>query len=469
MDGLIETPAISSDQLVADAWAAMAQHNWAAALSRWALVRERDPGRCDAHVRSVQTLWLAGRLDEAEAMAVAVLTRLPENPDVLVQYAWLAMARQDWEEGVRRWARAREAAPDRPESDVGLIRSFRLTGRLDEAEAVATGALDRFLGHPELLVENVWLAVSREQWLEAAARARVARRRLAALGQDSIPLGAAEYRIAIHEEWGTASEMAAGNPPPQTAADEILTTAMLMLSFESLGERCDLGLAQRHYGVEPFGLLRLAYTSYDGLIAALEARFDGIGGAKTEFERRDGELIAKVDRYGLSFHTFTYENELTRSGKHERFYRRWLAHLRAKLIADLEMGEKIFVYGNAVRLLDDQIGKLFTLIRGYGPSALLCVRPADVTHPDGMVEVLEPGLYVAYLGRFAAFEAGEQPSFEAWRRICETTYRMSRQWASNGAGARLERQDKRTAVVPQPTAIFRSDETMAFKFPAAKT
>jgi hypothetical protein len=427
VDGLIESPAINPDQLARDAWSAMAQRDWDAALASWALMRECFPERNDGHVRPVQTLWLAGRLDEAEAMAAATLTRLPQDADALVLHAWLAVRREEWDEAARRWERARLVAPDRPEIDVGLMRSLRLTGCLDEAEAIAADALVRFSDHPELLIENVWLAISRRQWSEAAARARVARNRLAALGQDSIPLGAAEYRIAMRTKRGAGPEIAAVSPQAEPGADNVPETARLMLAFESLGELCDLGLAQRHYGVEPFGLLRFASTPYSGLIAALETRFEGVGEADTEFKHRNGELIADVNRYGLSFHTFTYENELTKSGKHERFYRRWLAHLRNKLVADLEAGEKIFAYGSAAGLLDGEIDKLFALLREYGPSSLLCVRQADATHCDGTVEVRRAGLYVGYLGRFAAFEAGEQPSFESWRTICENTYRMSRQ------------------------------------------
>ncbi len=199
-----------------------------------------------------------------------------------------------------------------------------------------------------------------------------------------------------------------------------------MLAFESLGIRCDLGLTQRHYGVEPFGLLRFAYTPYDGLMAALEARFEDVGGAEMTFQHRDGELVGDVNRYGLSFHTFTYINELTKPGKQERFYRRWFAHLKDKLLAELAAGEKILVYGTAGRLSDDEITALFTALRRYGTSPLLCVRPAEAAHPDGWVETMMDGLYIGYVERFSAFEAGEQPCFDSWRTICEKTYRLVR-------------------------------------------
>jgi tetratricopeptide (TPR) repeat protein len=365
-------------------------------------------------------------------MAETALRRLPQDPDALVLHAWLAMARENWEEGVRRWERAREAAPDNPETDVGLVKSLRLTGRLDRAEAIAKAALARHPGYNDLLVENVWLAISRKRWREAEAKARSTRDLLAARGKDSIQLGAAEYRIAMHKRAAAETKIAAERPSAEPEPIELPPVASLMLAFESIGERCDLGLTQRHYGAEPFGLLRFAFMPHDGLISVLAADFDGVGGAELEFERRDGELIAKADRHGLVFHTFTYENELTKPGKHENFYRRWFAHLKDKLIADLRAGEKILVYGNGVGLLDGEIAQLSASLRRYGACPLLCVRPADATHPDGLVEVLESGLYVGYITRFADFEAGDQPAFESWRTVCETTYRLSRRPQAEG-------------------------------------
>src|SRR3984957_10827871 len=107
MDGLIEFPMLSPDQLASDAWAAMAQRDWEQALAYWAQLREYFPERGDGHVRPIQALWLAGRIDEAEAMAETSLRRLPQDPDALVLHAWLAVTREDWPEGARRWARAR--------------------------------------------------------------------------------------------------------------------------------------------------------------------------------------------------------------------------------------------------------------------------------------------------------------------------------------------------------------------------
>ncbi len=163
-----------------------------------------------------RALWLADRIDEAEAMADTALRRLPQDPDALVLHAWLAVTRENWQEAARRWARARDVAPDRPEIDVGLVKSLRLTDRIAEAEEIVEAALARFPGYTDLMIERVWLAICRGLWPEAIAAAQATRRRLAELGKDSISLGAAEYRIAMRERADVDAEAVVEKPKAET-------------------------------------------------------------------------------------------------------------------------------------------------------------------------------------------------------------------------------------------------------------
>jgi hypothetical protein len=56
--------------------------------------------------------------------------------------------------------------------------------------------------------------------------------------------------------------------------------AALLDGFESLGEDCEFGLAQRHYGVEPpLTLFRWSGTQFEDLVRGLESRFVGLGAA----------------------------------------------------------------------------------------------------------------------------------------------------------------------------------------------
>jgi tetratricopeptide (TPR) repeat protein len=376
-----------------------------------------------------------GRLDEAEAMAGEAVERFRENPAALTEHAWIAVARRDWKEALRRWMQVYRPDPNRLDATVGVIQALRMVGRLDEAEAMATEATRRFPDSADLAVEHVWGAVARDDWQAVAARLESARRALNDAARFDESLGWVENELRR----GAARAGSPAAAPSRldnshltdtaAAAAESVSTKDLMLSFESLGERCDFGAVQRRYGVEPLGLLRFAYAAFDPLIAALEDRLEAIGTVEdTGFERYNDENILYMKKYGLIFHTFVSQKELNTRKKRDNFrdqQRRRLAFLRDKLASDLEDPQKIFVYSTDERTSDADAKHLFTALRAYGPNSLLYVRPARQGCPAGTVEVLENGLFAGYYSGLVDFLTGQQPPFELWRRICERTYRLA--------------------------------------------
>jgi hypothetical protein len=203
-----------------------------------------------------------------------------------------------------------------------------------------------------------------------------------------------------------------------------------MLAFEALGERCDFGAVQRNYGVEPLSLLRFSYTPYDPLIAALEDRFAVIGTVEdTGFELYDDENLLYMRKYGIIFHTFVYQRQLSTEAKRNAFrqqQRRRLTFLKDKLIADLEEPQKICLYSSEERTTDADIRRLFRALRAYGRNSLFYVRPATARRPEGTVELLDDDLFAGYFAGHIDFVAGVQPRFELWRQLCEKAYRLSR-------------------------------------------
>src|SRR5215469_10269800 len=113
VDGMIEYPLVKPDELARDAWAAMSRRDSDEALRLWGALRDQSPDRADGFVWAVQVLWLDGRFDEAEALAQTAFAHFPRHSDLLVQHAWIASARQDWNEAARRWAVVRERVPAR--------------------------------------------------------------------------------------------------------------------------------------------------------------------------------------------------------------------------------------------------------------------------------------------------------------------------------------------------------------------
>src|SRR5271170_5683914 len=144
VDGITEYPLISADEMAAEAWAAMARQNPDEALELWQRLRLEFPARPEGHICPVQVLWQAGRLDEADAMAAEAIARFPDEPDILVQYAWLSMVRQHWDQALKWWTRARLRAPDRLEPYVWAARALWQSGRANEAKALADEAIERF-------------------------------------------------------------------------------------------------------------------------------------------------------------------------------------------------------------------------------------------------------------------------------------------------------------------------------------
>ena len=419
MDSAIEYPLVRPEELLSEAWAAMARRDSATALASWRTLREHSPERPEAYIWPLQVLWQDGRLDEAEAMAAEAARRFPDHPELAVQQAWIAMSRQHWDAAARRWAKVRETSPERIEGYLWGAHALWRSGRADEAETLAEAAFATRSDDTDLLIERVWIAVARDDWPAAAERLEHARRRAADPARVAESLRWVEQRLAT-----------------QAAAEgDASTSRALMLAFESLGERCDFGAVQRHFGAEPLGLLRFAWSPLDALIAALDDRFAAVGTPDdTEFSLYGDETIVRMKRYGLIFHTYVCrpadEPEADREAFH-RQQRRRLVFLKDKLIADLEAGEKIWVYATSEYADDAAAARLFAALRTYGRNALLHVRPARDDRPAGTVEVLADGLYAGYFPGVVDFVSGGQPPFALWRQLCAQTYRLARPSTAN--------------------------------------
>jgi hypothetical protein len=239
-----------------------------------------------------------------------------------------------------------------------------------------------------------------------------------------------------------ASEM---KPSSDGAVDvgPALDRRALMMRFESLGENCELGLVQRHCGAEPLGLFRFASAPFPKLIAALEARFEGLGAAdqlEVELSSNGTEYMVRDHRFGFLYHAWVLAEEMRPEDVHRRELRR-LPLLIRKLIEDLSSGEKIFVYHQMDEpLTGPQAEQLLSALRAYGSGTLLWVELADDDHPPGAAEWVEPGLIKAYVDRFAPGENAHDISLDCWLEICRTAYRLWNEQRDSDALA-TERND----------------------------
>lgn len=206
---------------------------------------------------------------------------------------------------------------------------------------------------------------------------------------------------------------------------EVPAPERLMLGFESLGERCDFGSVQLHFGADPLGLLRFSYAPLDVLIRELDSGFAGVGSTD------DTDIVVEANgentlylRCGFRFHTYIFAKDLPTEADRSAFRHqqlRRLQFLRGKIIGDLTSAEKIFVYANDDRPTIRDAERLFSALNRYGPNALLFVRPDAVDF--GCVHVRRSGLYLGHYARRTNYEH-EQPPFDLWLQLCEAAWRL---------------------------------------------
>jgi hypothetical protein len=214
---------------------------------------------------------------------------------------------------------------------------------------------------------------------------------------------------------------------PVTAQHAALSPDQLMMQFESLGENCEFGLAQRRCGAEPLGLLRFASAPMPRLLAALRDRFEGMGEpgqVEVRVSENQSEYLVVDRRFGFLYHPWVLVRDAEPEFVRQREATR-LPFLRRKLLEDLEEGRKIFVYRGMQRLAASVVLRLFTAIRNYGPGMLLWVELQDTDHPAGTVEEITPGLFKGYIDRFAPGENAHDLSLDDWIEICRNTYRLA--------------------------------------------
>jgi hypothetical protein len=253
-------------------------------------------------------------------------------------------------------------------------------------------------------------------------------------GTDTRALGVALTRLSLYrddfETWRTDHFLEHDEPTPVDvaaimAADRV-PLDRIMMEFESLGQNCEFGLVQRACNAEPLGLLRFSSTPLPQLLAALEARFEGMGDpdkVRVEISSNGREFMVNDTRFGMVYHAWVKTGEMEPEAVHRREVRR-VPFLVRKLVEDLEMADKTFVFKGMGAMAEEEVFPLVAAIRRYGPNTLLFVTLADGEHRGGTVEVRAPGFFVGYLDRFAPGGDAHEFLLGQWVKICREAYRL---------------------------------------------
>lgn len=318
-----------------------------------------------------------------------------------------------------------------PLSDSGYTltsAALRKLGYLDEASAVlALGAI-LLRDAAVLLPEQVATATALGDWQGAFDRLFCALRRhpewewaRTALGQMLIL-----WRLAVVENDPKAMHVSL----PLDVSERVLTDVNarirsaaaimpgeLAMRFESLGHGCEFGLVQRRYGAEPLGLLRWSNINPHQLCTLLRTRLEGVGDPEHAFVQVIGDEYFIGDSRYFVMHSFMKVGEIAQDQVQAKAIQR-MRYLRDELLADLEAGEKTFVFKPpGPRLSADEIECIFGVFQACFPkAAVLVVHTAAEPQHIGTIRVHGPGCFEAFLDKMNV--PGEEISYELWLDVC---------------------------------------------------
>jgi hypothetical protein len=225
----------------------------------------------------------------------------------------------------------------------------------------------------------------------------------------------------------------------------------IMRVFESLGDNCAFGLAQRKANAEVLGILRFANSPLKSLMRALEDEFKALA-EPDRLEMRwvpsdPGEFMLSLNDYGLRWHTNVFDASVDQATLFTQQSTR-LSYLRRKFYEGLKAGRKIFTISRAeprkhpIPMPDAdapthweekpeplrwaEVSALFSLLNRYGTNTLLYLVPAEPGQRSGTVELLAPGVMRGYVDDFVIAADPTIKDHAAWLRIAVNAWLLDK-------------------------------------------
>lgn len=372
----------------------------------------------------VNALRDAEQLDLADFILVDTMGRFAESADLASEYAWVAHYRHDWQGAVERWKSARRKFPNLSVAywmEGGLL--LKHLGQFDEAERVLEEGVRRFPSHAGMAIDHALAANAREDWITARDRWKALRQRYPHDQAVHDGSGVAEFGYGLATVDAGMSVITTAEPTLQShlTVDTARDHAELMRGFASVGDNCELGLVQRHFGAEPLDLLRWNSINAGSLIQLLNNNFEGVGDpSNTVLSVNRGEYVLHDHRYGMVMHTFL------QAATHPKPAAEILSqmckraqYLKDKIIQDLQTCERVFVYKSFPSITLRQLSDLYLSFTRYGNNKLLYVCEADEGQAFGTVEHIKDRLFIGRIDKIVRADGQwSDLSFSGWKNIC---------------------------------------------------
>jgi len=411
--------------LTSHAWTAMVRQNWPQAEQRWRTLLARHPLSGHGYVGLAEAFRIQQRHDDAEIILRAGMLILPDVAPIAEAFAMAATQRQDWPAAAQRWGEVHERFPGSAVSCLQFAIALKQIDAADKAEAVLEQGMRLLPGDAPLAIEHAWCANVRNDWPEAERRWQSLSERFPA--SIAIQEGLVNARLGAAAASGLPHRVNAPIPKARKAPAAGERPDDLLAHFEGLGQNCEFGLVQRHFGIEPISLFRWVAISMQSLADALEHRLAGIGDpAQTVLGCSPGhEYFVTDTKYQFTMHTFVQRETIGERQFLDQQCRR-LVFLSAKLLEELASNEKIFVFFQGGPVDQAKLSRLHGALRRQADVTLLNVRPSDPAHAPGTVEQTGPGLLVGYIERFGnRIDGIWDIAYDNWLQICREAHRLT--------------------------------------------
>jgi len=144
--------------------------DWQSVVRLRRMIAVDAPDDVSNHCRLAYALRRTAAFDAADDALLRALEHIPDNELLLLEYAWVAHDRGDWEDAVRRWDNVLERIPANLTAGCCRIAALTRSRRYDEAESAAVKLLAEHRGQVQVLTVWAWIAHESATWPAAAER-----------------------------------------------------------------------------------------------------------------------------------------------------------------------------------------------------------------------------------------------------------------------------------------------------------